>query len=104
MLPWIPAGQIRFRLQNLETGEMSEAGGIWVHGIMLRGFENVDVLTRGTSHHYTCDQDWPPEFSPRPKLRLSYSTDGGRSWEFWRDDLRANFIDLPACAQRNNFV
>ena len=71
-----------------------------MYGTKLLGLEQTTELYRGASAvKMRCDQDWPPELSPRPTLRLSWSSDGGWSWTLWRHDVDANFIDLPAIDQ-----
>jgi hypothetical protein len=102
VLPQIPAGEVVIILENLTTRKTREFDGMYAHGIRLRGFENVNVLYRGYGHSFTCEQDWPPELNPKPTLQLSYATDGGMNWVFWRRDLQANFIDLHGFKRRHH--
>lgn len=97
VLPQIRAGEAEIRITIPETGESWAFGPCWVYGIRILGLEKTTELYRGASERYmTCDPEWPPELSPRPTLRLSWSSDRGQSWTLWSYDVSANFIDLPA--------
>jgi hypothetical protein len=94
-IPSLPAGSYVLRVTERTTGYWREFGEFFLYDVRLSGPWD-GVLHRGAVTSLRATFDWPDALHWPVEPQLHYSFDGGATWEFWRDDMEADFIDLPA--------